>query len=162
RSSRVNPRLGPWPVNRPLVLIVPLQRGGAESRLSAVDRAPAAPVERSSFRRLLPRAHDQVRRGGEIGHYGGAQRLRLSAVMRAVARLDQDAAGRLPGEGAGGLHVAEAIAYPVGLREVDPEGGLGVPKQLRPRLPAPAGAGDLRVVRAEIGAVEVGGVCAEQ
>src|SRR5256885_16048479 len=60
------------------------------------------------------------------------------------------------------LDVAQTVPDPVRPQQIDSQRRLGVAKQLDPRLATLAGAGDLRVVRAEVGGVEARIVLGEQ
>src|SRR5207245_9005867 len=72
---------------------------------------------------------------------------------------DEDAAAAQRRRGG---DVREPVSHKPGAGEVDPQRRGRVPEQLRARLAAIAGAGQVGVVRAEVGAVEACAVGGEQ
>ena len=77
----------------------------------------------------------------------------------AVPRCDQDP---VAAEDAGGLHVGKAVADPPGAREVDVERLLRLAKELGAGLPAIAGTGEQRMMRTEVGGIDVRALLLQQ
>src|SRR6266576_7148175 len=138
------------------------QRGGRGAEDGGGDPCPARALPRHASSTTGPHglgiAHNRFRGGGEIGDNPDAERARLADVGDATSGLDEQ---RMPAELARRLEVAQPVAHPIAALQVQSERRLRIAIQLDARFATLAGAGEFRMMGAEIRRVESGVVCRE-
>src|SRR2546421_74979 len=85
---------------------------------------------------LLFLLHNPVDGGREVGNEQKPERVRLSAMLPAVSRGDEDAVRGAGAQRPRRLDVAQAIPDPVRVARIDAQRGLRVAEQLHSRLAA--------------------------